>query len=125
MGFKQENPDVDLKTALRVGDETPMAPVLRRTVKNWQPDKILCKRWGVPEPKLPDSDELPGAKMQRKYAEQVQVGLAKATAAPVSSAVQQGPAGSAADTDSRAQLAGDAAAAEPPRPPKSLFTSIF
>merc|ERR1719277_1160436 len=49
--FKQECPNVDVATALDMeGGAADLAPVLRRTVQPWTPDKLLCKRWGVPEP---------------------------------------------------------------------------
>merc|ERR1712039_913913 len=55
-----------------------MAPALRRTVHTWVPDKLLCKRWGVPEPTPRQISELPSTKRQREYTEQVNAGLVKA-----------------------------------------------
>eukprot|EP00927_Polykrikos_kofoidii_P048739 TRINITY_DN42954_c0_g1_i1.p1 TRINITY_DN42954_c0_g1~~TRINITY_DN42954_c0_g1_i1.p1 ORF type:complete len:870 (+),score=156.54 TRINITY_DN42954_c0_g1_i1:62-2671(+) len=80
--FRQERPEVDMCAALDVGSEIATVPVLRRTVKVWIPAKLLCKRWGVPEPRLAQtssSTELPGAKRQREYMERVQTGIARAT----------------------------------------------
>merc|ERR1712039_771499 len=124
--FKQDNPDVEIQSALRLGQDTAtVAPVLRRNVKNWQPDKLLSKRWGVPEIKVnnfSDGDDLPGTLLQKKYAEQVKAGIAKATT-PAEPAPEFGmpaglpPAAMAAPT---AEPVGD-----PARPPKSLFTSLF
>lgn len=120
--FRQDNPDVDIQSALRIGQDTSVAPVLRRNVKNWQPDKILCKRWGVPEPKNTDDDELPGAKLQKKYAQQVQVGLAKATSPGLAPNFSMPPG---LPPPGGMGMPNNESVGEPARPPKSLFTSIF
>merc|ERR1712039_686173 len=124
--FKQDNPDIEIQSALRLGQDTAtVAPVLRRNVKNWQPDKLLSKRWGVPEIRVnnfSDGDDLPGTKLQKKYAEQVKAGIAKATSPADSTPDSAAPAGllPVAMATPTAEPVGD-----PARPPKSLFTSIF
>merc|ERR1711879_621060 len=114
--FRQEHPEVDMVAAL---DASPtMAPALRRVVFNWTPDKLLCKRWGVPEPVPKKVTELPSAKRQREYTDQVNIGLTK-----LKEGFSEAPATSVAT------IAGASAATyasqEPPRPPESLFTAIF
>merc|ERR1711972_742217 len=74
--FRQEHPEIDVADALDV--KPTMAPALRRTVHTWVPDKLLCKRWGVPEPTPRQITELPSTKRQREYAAQVNAGLVKA-----------------------------------------------
>eukprot|EP00435_Cladocopium_sp_Y103_P037765 s963_g10.t1 len=47
--FRQQNPDADIAKALEEkGSAQPSAPLIRRTVTPWAPDKLLCRRWGVP-----------------------------------------------------------------------------
>eukprot|EP00929_Paragymnodinium_shiwhaense_P091819 TRINITY_DN51717_c0_g2_i2.p1 TRINITY_DN51717_c0_g2~~TRINITY_DN51717_c0_g2_i2.p1 ORF type:complete len:440 (-),score=127.03 TRINITY_DN51717_c0_g2_i2:52-1371(-) len=154
--FKQENPTADIAAEMELGKELAEAAVKRRTISIWVPDKLLCKRWGVPVPKLlpPTEDgELPSAKRQRQYNEKVQAGLAKVTQAGWDKSPSSG-AGSAA-ASAVGQVAGTAglgvaaatagaagtvaagvptaafsppvgeSAGAPPRPPDSLFASIF
>mmetsp|Transcript_46954 Transcript_46954/g.130776 ORF Transcript_46954/g.130776 Transcript_46954/m.130776 type:complete len:205 (-) Transcript_46954:24-638(-) len=133
--FRQANPEADIQKALDTKDEVTMAPVLRRTVRAWVPDDLLCKRWGVPKPKPPSGwDELPGAKRQREYAEQVQAGLSKAvagsgTAPHVPPASLPGAVPSARFSPPTvpvsAPIVAVGPAGDPPRPPKSLFAAIF
>jgi len=128
--FKRENPDADMSQALSNSDGGPgveAVPVLKRTVAAWTPDKLLCRRWGVPEPR-PDAGSADMAtKRQREYGQQVQAGLAR-----VMADVAPGPATSKANAgfSSKPPAVAPAAPAgatpaEPPRPPKSLFASIF
>jgi len=121
--FRQEHPESDLATALHV-ETTAMAPALRRSVQPWIPEKLLCKRWGVPEPAPRDPADLHSMKRQREYEEQVRAGLEKAkeaaTAPPVPPAA---PPSSAAIAS--AALPTAPVSREPPRPPESLFKAIF
>merc|ERR1712216_307684 len=73
--FRQERPQADIAVALDM--EETVAPALRRTVQVWAPDKLLCKRWGVPEPAPRAAGELPSAQRQQQYKEQVNIGLSK------------------------------------------------
>eukprot|EP00930_Biecheleria_cincta_P039659 TRINITY_DN27245_c0_g1_i2.p1 TRINITY_DN27245_c0_g1~~TRINITY_DN27245_c0_g1_i2.p1 ORF type:complete len:727 (+),score=148.78 TRINITY_DN27245_c0_g1_i2:123-2303(+) len=129
--FKQQHPKLDIAVALDDhSDAKAVAPVLRRYITQWTPDKLLCKRWGVAEPRPSGfSDkpgaELPGAKQQRKYLEQVQAGLqavAQKAPTPASSASPDADASSVADVLPHTFVAAGGALA---RPPKSLFASIF
>ncbi|CAE8663787.1 unnamed protein product, partial [Polarella glacialis] len=75
--FRQQNPDVDMAAALEERAHSgALAPVLRRMVTAWQPEKLLCRRWGVPDTHARGfsggsvAEDLRGAKLQRKYQEQ-------------------------------------------------------
>lgn len=117
--FRQDHPEVDMASALDV--KTSVAPALRRIVLNWTPDKLLCKRWGVPEPAPKQVAELRSAKRQRDYTDQVNAGLAK-----LKEGFSEAPATVAATiTPTAATSATTHISAEPPRPPESLFTAIF
>lgn len=71
--FRQQHPEADIVKALEE-KASSQAPLLRRTAVPWTPDKLLCRRWGVPEPKPGGfSDHAPAAlpPKQKKYNEQV------------------------------------------------------
>eukprot|EP00928_Gymnodinium_smaydae_P014788 TRINITY_DN15435_c2_g2_i1.p1 TRINITY_DN15435_c2_g2~~TRINITY_DN15435_c2_g2_i1.p1 ORF type:complete len:789 (+),score=194.66 TRINITY_DN15435_c2_g2_i1:68-2434(+) len=140
--FRQANPDADLRQVVDAADEISAAPVLRRTVQVWKPTKLLCKRWGVPMPDLPADAELPAAKRQREYEERVRKGISKATGrggfdvppeasiapaagSPAGTTSAGTAAAAGAPTVAPAGIAGAVPPGDPPRPPKSLFTSIF
>mmetsp|Transcript_31934 Transcript_31934/g.96305 ORF Transcript_31934/g.96305 Transcript_31934/m.96305 type:complete len:715 (-) Transcript_31934:337-2481(-) len=112
--FRAEHPQADLVMALRASSEACVAPVLRRTLHTWVPDKLLCRRWGVPPPQPAATEETRSAKRQRAYTEQVQAGMAKSAA--------RAGTGSPAD---RAASPVESLAGEAPRPPSSLFAAIF
>lgn len=134
--FRQQHPEVDLAKALEEkAAVASLAPVLKRSVQTWRPEKLLCRRWGVPEPKpitasgFSDSSTagVRPSKQQQKYLQQVQAGLAKVMAnAPSASATGTSPASSSTTTPAiTSSLSQAGPAGDPPRPPKSLFTSIF
>jgi len=143
--FRTDNPNVDIHDALDGGDKVP-EPVIRRTLHAWRPDKLLCKRWGVPQPSLFQEEELPGVKRQREYERQVQVGIDKIQREANSILIEDdGPQKQTASNRGiweppkstlPASIAtgvasvGSAGATSAPtgdlqRPPQSLFTSIF
>ncbi|CAE7556576.1 GPATCH1 [Symbiodinium natans] len=120
--FRQQHPEADIVKALDEKASQP-APVLRRTVVPWTPDKLLCRRWGVPEPKPSGfSDHAPATVQakQKKYNEQVK---AKDEANPAkASPAGHGRASADADPVPHASVAPNG---ELTRPPKTLFASIF
>lgn len=123
--YKENHPVDDVMNMLaktRAAD----APVLRRTVTTWVPQRLLCKRWGVPEPSGPPPGGLQGVKRQREYLDQVQAGLSKL----MPPAAAQSLTGFSDGFQSISGSAGTGTSVptetvEPPRPPVSLFTSIF
>merc|ERR1712232_746133 len=75
--FRQEHPHVDIAESLDASREVADKSLqVRRTMQRWIPEKMLCRRWGVPEPTV--DGELASARRQREYQERVQAGLAKA-----------------------------------------------
>lgn len=118
--FRQQHPEADIVKALEE-KASSQAPLLRRTAVPWTPDKLLCRRWGVPEPKPGGfSDHAPAAlpPKQKKYNEQVKgKDHAKASASASSSTGPSDP-----DPVPHANVA---PGGELTRPPKSLFASIF
>mmetsp|Transcript_60953 Transcript_60953/g.145248 ORF Transcript_60953/g.145248 Transcript_60953/m.145248 type:complete len:783 (+) Transcript_60953:45-2393(+) len=135
--FRQENPDAKLHDALNISSEVQMAPVLRREVCSWQPERLLCKRWGVPPPTNFQGGDLPCTQRQKAYQEQVKNGLAKITSGAGNAAESGKPAWEpppqalqeAAAAAHAAGLPAISAPSQPqveaPRPPKSLFSAIF
>jgi len=131
--FRQENPDAKLQDVLNISTEVPMPAVLRRQVASWAPERLLCKRFGVPPPTNFQGGELPCSQRQKAYQAQVKDGLAKLGNAGGSSSGDAKKAGWEPPTEVlQASSAGAALqdAAKPPvgdapRPPKSLFSAIF
>lgn len=105
--FRQKNPNVDMKSAL----PSPAIPALRRHVQTWQPVLLLCKRWGVPDPKIAPAS---GTHVQRAYVAQVQLGLSKLH-------TEQAPI----PVVSQWNVPDWQAPVVAPCPPKSLFEAIF
>ncbi|CAE7826492.1 GPATCH1 [Symbiodinium sp. CCMP2592] len=117
--FRQQHPEADIVKALEEKASSQAAPLLRRTVVPWTPDKLLCRRWGVPEPKPGGfSDHAPAALLpkQKKYNEQVKA----KDQAPAKASSSNG----LSDPDP-VPHANVVSSGELTRPPKSLFASIF
>ncbi|CAE7235798.1 GPATCH1 [Symbiodinium pilosum] len=124
--FRQQHPEADIVKALEEKATPQPAQILQRTVTPWTPDKLLCRRWGVPEPKPSGfSDHAPPAaqQKQRKYNDQVK---AKDKAKPANTSTAL-PAGSGQSTQNADPVlhADVAPSGEITRPPTSLFASIF
>lgn len=119
--FRQENPHVDMKKSLDA-NLAAAPPALRRHTSLWQPNKILCKKWGVKEPKPPrDGQSVDAArvsKMQQDYKKQVAKGFSDVIAALPKAAAAPTPVPVAAEAVAPPRSDG-------PRPPKTLFQSIF
>ncbi|CAK9043013.1 unnamed protein product [Durusdinium trenchii] len=119
--FRQQHPNEDIAKALEEKTCTASAPVVRRTVTPWVPDKLLCRRWNVPEPRPSGFSDRPAnepKKQQRSYNDQVKAKEAKEGKPKPEEAQSQPTANPAPNLEV-------AASGELTRPPKPLFTSIF
>jgi G patch domain-containing protein 1 len=88
-----------------------------RTVTDWVPDRLLCKRWNVPDPYvgLVPAAQPPGMRRSRFDRESVADLVGLPSGVPLPAAVPP-PLPVAEEA---------AAVAEPPRPAPDFFKSIF
>lgn len=108
----------------------PEAPV-HRVVSDWIPDRLLCKRFNVPDPysgRVVPADSSDAAKRSSKFSDPgidmfaLPDFAGQRTAASVTKPPEQALSG---EKDVAAATSDTAEAAAPARPPVDLFKSIF